>query len=81
MHRVFPTACYSTVDDLECRQNNFGNASDEIFYRVGCVDVGTLCGTRGLAGVNANFCRNVTAEVDVAIGDIFVRTLSSEEFF
>lgn len=75
------TDCYSTVDDLACRKSNVGNSSDEIFFGEGCVNVTSLCGGESLIGVNASFCRNETAGVDVPISEIFVRVLSTEEFF
>lgn len=79
--RIYSTACYSTVDDLACRENNTGNANDQIFYRQGCIDVNTLCGGQGLVGVNAAFCRNATTGMDIPINEIFTRILSTEEFF
>lgn len=79
INRCLLLACYTTIDDMACRANNVGNASDEIFYRTGCINVTELCGGEGFEGINATFCRNATHYLP--INDIFTRTLSSEEFF
>lgn len=78
---IFSIACYSTIDDLACREGNIGDANDEIFYREGCIHVDALCGTRFLEGVNATFCRNATTGIYIPINEVIHRVLSTEEFF
>ncbi|KAG5680362.1 hypothetical protein PVAND_009871 [Polypedilum vanderplanki] len=73
--------CFSTIEDLYCRQENVGSASDQIFYRGGCREINEICSIHDLVGVNASNCMNTTTNELVPINDVITRSLSSEEFF
>ena len=75
--------CYSIRDDIACQVDNTNTDLDKIFYNLDCRIIRDLCASRGLIGINANWCRNmtVTPPFDVPISEVIERALSAEEFY
>ncbi|CAL1676905.1 unnamed protein product [Lasius platythorax] len=70
--------CYSGLQDIECQKNTTSNS---IFYNKSCVAIQTVCSNFGYNhGGNTTHCFKSNGEAK-AFGDIYNRTLSSEEYF
>lgn len=74
-------ACFSTIQDRICHENNSNSPMDMLYWRRKCMDIQTICSHHGLSGVNVTFCVNETSNALVPIRDVISRTLSAEEFF
>lgn len=73
--------CYSTIEDIKCREENIGNLFDELYYRGKCQNVQSICESYGFIGVNVNYCLNTTTSLKIPLNEVITRTLSAEEFF
>lgn len=71
------TACYSSIQDAECRKNTIGT----IFWRKQCTNVAAICNEFGLDELNTKTCWNATANAAVPVRKIVKRVLASEEFY
>ncbi|XP_072758524.1 sodium- and chloride-dependent glycine transporter 1 isoform X2 [Anoplolepis gracilipes] len=69
--------CYSGLEDITCQKSTNSNS---IFYNKSCMAIHTVCSRYGyFDGGNTTHCfQNGQAKV---FGDIYNRTLSSEEYF
>lgn len=72
------TDCYSGLEDKTCQKNTNSNS---IFYNKSCMAIDAVCLHFGyFNGGNTTHCFGNSSEAK-AFGDIYNRTLSSEEYF
>ncbi|XP_059613592.1 sodium- and chloride-dependent glycine transporter 1-like [Phlebotomus argentipes] len=73
--------CFSTLEDMTCKEGNNHTAADLIYWNQTCTDIETICSNHGLTGKNASFCIHPENKSEIAIGNVIDRVLASEEYY
>lgn len=74
-------ACYSAIQDLDCRAGQTGSANDTIFWRRTCTSVASICSEFGFDGLDSKHCFHAATAAVVPVRKIIKRVLASEEFY
>lgn len=76
-------SCFSSLEEVKCRVGNNNTATDQIYYKLKCTDVQSICSdvSAQLNGLNSTACINVTSQETILLSSLIKRIVSSEEFY